>query len=67
VKEFLSRASVGFETRDVDVDDEAYEELMRLGMRTIPVTVIGEQVIRGFDPAALTAALEARQRGADGT
>jgi glutaredoxin-like protein NrdH len=63
VKEFLSRAGVEFETRDVDVDDQAYEELMRLGMRTIPVTVIGEQVIRGFDPAALTAALQARQSG----
>jgi glutaredoxin len=57
VKELLSREAVPFTARNVDEDDRAYDELMALGFRTIPVTVIGGRPIKGFDPAALTAAL----------
>jgi glutaredoxin len=57
VKEFLSRAGVPFTTRDVDEDDGAYEELIARGWRSVPVTFIGEQAIKGFNPAALRQAL----------
>jgi glutaredoxin len=59
VKEFLSRAGHPFTVRVVDEDDAAYDALLRMGYRTVPVTLIGDQVITGFDPAALTRALAA--------
>jgi hypothetical protein len=60
VKEFLSRAGHTVVERRVDEDDTAYEELLTLGYRTVPVTVIDSTIVAGFDPPALTAALRAR-------
>ncbi len=57
MKEFLSRAGVPFTAFNVDEDDRAYDALIARGFRTIPVTVIGDRVVRGFDADALTAAL----------
>jgi glutaredoxin len=62
VKEFLSRAGVPFEAKNVDEDDRAYAELIARGYRTIPVTFVGERAIRGYDEAALRAALAERDR-----
>jgi glutaredoxin len=59
VKEFLSRAGVPFTAFNVDEDDRAYDELLARGWRTIPVTVFGERVVKGFDVEALTAAIAA--------
>ena len=58
MKEFLSRAGRTFTVRLVEEDETAYDELLALGFRTVPVTVIGETRIRGFDPDALAKALE---------
>jgi glutaredoxin len=63
VKELLSREGVPFTAYNVDEDERAYDELLARGWRTIPVTIIGQRVIRGFDVAALTAAI-AEWRGA---
>jgi glutaredoxin len=60
VKEFLSREGVAFEVKNVDEDEQAYTELMQRGFRSIPITVIGDQAVKGYDPAALKAALDAR-------
>ena len=57
MKEFLSRAAVPFTAFNVDEDDRAYGELIARGYRTIPVTVIGERVVKGFDVEALTSAI----------
>ena len=35
-------------------DDASYDELMALGLRRVPVTVIGDAVVQGYDPDALT-------------
>jgi hypothetical protein len=59
VKEFLSRAGRTFTVRNVDEDDDAYRELMGLGIRSVPVTAVGGKTIKGFNPAALRAALQA--------
>lgn len=59
MKEFLSRAGHTFRVRVVDEDEKAYDDLIALGYRAVPVTVIGEQTVRGYDPAALTKALAA--------
>jgi Glutaredoxin len=61
VKEFLSQAGVPFLARDVELDLEAYRDLLARGFRAVPVTVIGDEPstvsIKGFDEARLKAAL----------
>ena len=59
MKEFLSREGVSFTAHNVDEDDRAYDALIALGVRTVPVTVIGDVRINGFDAAALSAAVAA--------
>ncbi|HEX5474207.1 MAG TPA: glutaredoxin domain-containing protein [Vicinamibacterales bacterium] len=59
MKEFLSRAGHGFTIRNVEEDLDAYHALLALGYRTVPVTVIDGQAVRGYDRAALEAALAA--------
>jgi glutaredoxin len=63
VKEFLSREGHTFDTKNIEEDDAAYEELMALGARAVPVTVIDKQVVIGFDQARLRAALAASAGG----
>ena len=60
MKEFLSREGVAFTAKNVDEDESAYTELVARGFRTIPVTLIGDEAIRGYDEAALKAALKKR-------
>ena len=57
MKEFLSREGHTFEAKNIEENDAAYDELMALGARAVPVTVIDKQVIIGFDQARLRAAL----------
>jgi glutaredoxin len=59
VKEFLSRAGRTFDVKVVDEDDAAYDALLRMGYRTVPVTVVGNVVVQGFDRDALAKALAA--------
>jgi glutaredoxin len=59
VKEFLSREGHVFDVKNIEDDDAAYDELMALGARSVPVTTIDKQVITGFDQAKLRAALAA--------
>ena len=59
MKEFLSRAGKTFTERLVDEDDAAYDELLALGYRAVPVTVIGDKVVVGFDETSLATALAA--------
>ena len=63
VKEFLSREGHEYVARNIDDDDAAYDELMALGARSVPTTVIGDQVITGFDQPRLRAALAAAAGG----
>jgi glutaredoxin len=57
VKEFLSREHHRFILKNVDEDAAAYDELLALGMRTVPVTVVNGTAIAGFNEAALRARL----------
>jgi len=59
VKEFLSREGHEFTTMNVEQDDSAYEALLALGFRVVPVTIVNGQAIKGFDEPALRAALTA--------
>ena len=44
---------------NVEEDDSAYEALLALGFRVVPVTVVDGRPIKGFDEPALRAALAA--------
>ena len=57
MKEFLSREGVAFTARNVDEDIEAYDELIARGFRSVPVTIVGDAAVKGFDPVALRRAL----------
>lgn len=58
VKEFLSRHGVTFTAKNVDEDERAYDELIARGFRSVPVTVCGDRVVKGFDPDGLAALLK---------
>jgi glutaredoxin len=60
VKGFLSQQpGVELVVRDVDEDDAAYDELMAMGYRSVPITIIGGTVIKGFDATLLNEAVHA--------
>ena len=59
MKAWLSREGYPFTARDVDDDHDAYSELIALGFRSVPVTVIAGRPVKGFDEAELRAALDA--------
>lgn len=59
MKELLSQEGLTFTAHNVDEDDRAYDELLARGFRTIPVTIFGEQIVKGYDVPALTAAIAA--------
>ena len=61
MKEFLSRAGATFTVMNVDEDERAYDALIARGLRTVPVTIVGDRVVRGYDPAALAQALAAQE------
>ncbi len=59
MKEFLSHTGRPFTVKNVDEDPSAYDELVSLGVMSIPVTIIGDVVVRGWDEQKLRDALDA--------
>jgi glutaredoxin len=57
VKEFLSRKGVAYTERDISRDEQALDELSKLGYMTTPVTKIDGDVVIGFDEKRLEALL----------
>lgn len=57
VKEFLSQREIEYIERDVSASEEALSELSALGFMTTPVTVLGDEVVVGFDKPKLEALL----------
>jgi glutaredoxin 3 len=55
--EYLSQKGVPYTEKNVAMDPSAVEELMSMGLRSLPVIVIGEERLSGFNPAAIDAAL----------
>ena len=52
-----------FTAHNVDEDEGAYDDLVARGWRTVPVTIIGERVLKGFNPVELANAIaEWRQK-----
>ena len=59
VKVYLSRKGLEFTERNVSEDDAARDDLLAMGLRSTPVTVIGDQNVVGYSPPKLEAALKA--------
>lgn len=62
VKAWLSQAGVDFVAHNVETDMEAYDALLALGYRTVPLTLIDDRAVAGFRPDALAEALSASPR-----
>ncbi len=59
MKEFLRQQGIEFTEKDVAADDEAFEEVMRMGFAATPVTIIDGQAVVGFNRAKLEQLLAA--------
>ena len=55
----LSRDRQTFTVRNIEEDPEAYDELLAMGFKVVPVTIIDGQAIKGYDERALRQALAA--------
>ena len=59
VKAYLSRKGIPFTERNVSLEDDARDDLLGMGLRSTPVTVIGDEKVVGYSPPKLDAALKA--------
>jgi len=55
--EYLSQKGIEFTEKNVSRDPEAVQELMSLGVRSLPVILIGDKRLSGFNPKAIDEAL----------
>jgi glutaredoxin len=55
--EYLSHKGVPYTEKNVARDPQAVQELMSMGLRSLPVIVIGDKKLSGFNPKAIDAAL----------
>lgn len=55
---------MSFTAYNVDEDERAYDELVARGSRSVPVTIIGDRVLKGFNPVELADAIAAWRRQA---
>lgn len=54
LKAYLSAKGIEYEDRDVSVDQAAAQDLVyKYGSHSTPTTVIGEEILVGFDPERL--------------
>jgi glutaredoxin len=59
VKVYLSRKGIPFTERNVSLDEQARKDLLDMGHRSTPVTVINDEKVVGYSPPKLEAALVA--------
>lgn len=55
--EYLSQKGVPFTEKNVAYNPEAVQDLMSMGLRSLPVIVIGDKRLSGFNPAKIDEAL----------
>lgn len=56
--EYLDEKGVEYTLKNVQKDSDARKELMDMGHMGVPVVVIGEEQIVGFDKAKIDSALD---------
>ena len=62
VKAFLKEHGYAYSEKNINTDKAARQELRDMGMASIPVTLIGDSRIQGFDRELLEEALGLKQR-----
>jgi glutaredoxin 3 len=55
--EYLSQKGVEYTEKNVAYDSQAVQELMSYGLRSLPVIVIDDKRLSGFNPKAIDEAL----------
>ena len=55
--EYLSQKGVQFTEKNVSRSPEAVQELMSMGVRSLPLILIGDKRLSGFNPKAIDEAL----------
>lgn len=50
VKQMLESEGIPFEVRDVMASEEYQQEVEKFGFMGVPVTVIGDKAVKGFNP-----------------
>ena len=55
---FLDQKGIQYTTHDVEREAGAQETLEKHGVRGVPIVIIGDVVIQGYDPDAVMAALQ---------
>jgi len=50
VKRVLTEEGVSFEVRDITTTEKYKKEVEKYGFLGVPVTVIGERAVKGFNP-----------------
>ncbi len=53
VKSYLEEQNIPFEERNIDLNPAYGEELQQLGIMSVPLTLIGDKQILGFNPTRL--------------
>lgn len=60
VKNWLTTKGIAFEVRDVMTSRTFQEEVERFGFMGVPVTVVGDKAVKGFQPAELEKLVDGR-------
>ena len=55
--EYLSQKGVEFTEKNVSRNPEAVQELMSMGVRSLPLILIGDKSLSGYNPKAIDEAL----------
>lgn len=59
IKDFMKEEGYDFEERNITTDSTARDELIRMNMRGVPVTIVGDETIVGFDTEKIIKAIKA--------
>lgn len=57
-KEYLDGKNIKYTEKNISEDKDARMEMMKMGFTGVPVIIIGDEKILGFDKAKIDAALE---------
>ncbi|MCR4337172.1 MAG: hypothetical protein NUV91_05135 [Candidatus Omnitrophica bacterium] len=57
---FLHENKIAHRSYDIEKDSSANEAYRQYGGRGVPLTVVGDQVIRGYNPSAILAAVRSK-------
>lgn len=58
VRRYLEQRGIAFQELDINANLRAQKALARLGTRSVPVILVGETAIQGFDRKRLDAVLK---------